>query len=266
MEEQVRQITGGKFDARHIAKFFSNKAVESFSCRLNRKTGTVNKDAGKEYWLINQWDNEGLISTGRDAARQWRKFSLMDMIWLDIIEDLREFGFGMDKIRKVKEQIQISVCDTVQEYPLLEFFVFMIISEHLPVFLKVSLSGDIVFVLQDTLALSMNDGTGKGVVLTVNDYVRQKLPTLYISPCFRRWSELDDSEAELIEMIREGIYQQVGVKLKDGRINLLEGTERIDARQTRIVELLKSEEFQNIELKQELGKVVSVCRTVKRKM
>ena len=53
--------------------------------------------------------------------------------------------------------------------------------------------------------------------------------------------------------------------MKDGRIDLIEGIEHI-YKQTRIIDLLKEGRYQDIELKQENGKVVHVKRTTKRKL
>ena len=58
----------------------------------------------------------------------------------------------------------------------------------------------------------------------------------------------------------------VGKKIKrDGKIEMLESIERI-SEQTRIIDILKDHNYQNIELKQANGKIVCLNRTVKTKL
>ena len=267
MEKQIEQLTDGWFSPEGIKQFYSMKDAQNLSRALNQKIGTVNKGAGKEYRLVNHWDSEGLIPPGRDSNKQWRKFSIMDMIWLDIIEDLRTFGFSIENIRKVKEQLHVKSKDTDATYPLLEFFVFIIISNYNPVFLQIYPDGNLKILLQRGLnEIMKKEKNGKCILLTLNDYVREKLPNLYISPCYINLSDIDDDESSLIETIRTKTFQSIKVKMRKGKIDIIEGTETVAAKNKRIVDLLKDEDYQNIELKQENGKVVCINRTIKRKI
>ena len=45
--------------------------IKALSNALNKKTGMVNKGAGKEYRLINHWDNQEIIPAARDSNKQW---------------------------------------------------------------------------------------------------------------------------------------------------------------------------------------------------
>jgi DNA-binding transcriptional MerR regulator len=267
MDNSIEQLTGGWFSPEGMEKFFALQDVKALSRALNWKIGTVNKGAGKEYRLINHWDKEGLIPSRRDSNKQWRKFSIMDMIWLDIIEDLRAFGFSIENIRKVKEQLHVSYKSTDATYPLLEFFVFTIISNYNPVFLRIDANGKLKILLQRGLNENMkNEENGKCILLILNDYVKEKLPDLYVTPCYINLCDIDDDESSLIETIRAKIFQSIKVKMRGGKIDMIEGTEKIVTKNKRIVDLLKDEDYQNIQLKQENGKVVCINRTIKRKI
>ncbi|MEQ3664188.1 hypothetical protein [Olleya sp.] len=52
---------------------------------------------------------------------------------------------------------------------------------------------------------------------------------------------------------------------RDGRIDMIEGVERIEDR-TKIVDILKQHDYQNIEIKQSDGRIVLINRTVKTKV
>ena len=53
-------------------------------------------------------------------------------------------------------------------------------------------------------------------------------------------------------------FESIKIKMKDGKIGIIEGTEKVTTKNKRVVDLLKGEDFQNIELKQENGKVVYI--------
>ncbi|WP_339625394.1 hypothetical protein [uncultured Winogradskyella sp.] len=76
---------------------------------------------------------------------------------------------------------------------------------------------------------------------------------------------LSAKEVAVLKMIRDSKYHSVTVVKRDGKIEMLEGIERIEEK-TRIIDVLKEHNYQNIELKQANGKIVCLNRTVKTKL
>jgi len=79
---------------------------------------------------------------------------------------------------------------------------------------------------------------------------------------------LDDfspEELQLIKMTRNQKFQSLRIVKRDGRIDMIEGVERIEDR-TKIVDILKQHDYQNIEIKQSDGRIVLINRTVKTKV
>jgi|KNS10NT17metaT_FD_contig_81_336287_length_1187_multi_3_in_0_out_0_2 DNA-binding MarR family transcriptional regulator len=74
-----------------------------------------------------------------------------------------------------------------------------------------------------------------------------------------------EEEIQLIEMTRNQNFQTLKIIKRDGRIDMIESTERIEDR-TRIVDILKQHNYQNIEIKQSDGRIVHINRTVKTKV
>ena len=72
-------------------------------------------------------------------------------------------------------------------------------------------------------------------------------------------------EQQLIEMLRNDKFQSLKVTKKNGRIDMLEGIERIEER-LRIVDILNQHDYQVIEIKQNDGRIVHINRTVKTKV
>ena len=76
---------------------------------------------------------------------------------------------------------------------------------------------------------------------------------------------LSIEETQIIEMIRNEKFQSLKIIKRNGRIDMIEGVERIEEKQ-RIVDILKQHNYQNIEIKQSDGRIVHINRTVKTKV
>ncbi|MDB5086622.1 MAG: DNA-binding transcriptional regulator, MerR family [Mucilaginibacter sp.] len=71
---------------------------------------TVN-DLCISYRTINNWESNGLMLTGRKNSRDWHKFSFVDFIWLNIVFELRQLGFPLKKIQKLKAFLNENIDD-----------------------------------------------------------------------------------------------------------------------------------------------------------
>ena len=71
---------------------------------------TVN-DVCISYRTINNWEANGLMLSERANNRNWHKFSFIDFIWLNIIFELRQLGFPLTKIRKLKDFLNEHIDD-----------------------------------------------------------------------------------------------------------------------------------------------------------
>ncbi|WP_303404665.1 MerR family transcriptional regulator [Zobellia sp. 1_MG-2023] len=76
----------------------------SIHLKLEEKTFRK-KDINISYRLINHYDKMGLIEDKRESQKEWRKFNGFDLIWLNIIEELRNIGISIDNLKLLKENI-----------------------------------------------------------------------------------------------------------------------------------------------------------------
>jgi DNA-binding transcriptional MerR regulator len=54
---------------------------------------------------INHWESEGLLLKQARRGIKWRKFSLIDLLWINIIAELRSFGCPIKTIKAVKKAL-----------------------------------------------------------------------------------------------------------------------------------------------------------------
>ena len=82
--------------------------------------------------VLNHWQKLELLSDSREASNGWNKFSLSETIWINLILKLRNFGFSLKLIKKVKESLSIyGSNEIISKMPLLDFFIsFCLVSEE----------------------------------------------------------------------------------------------------------------------------------------
>lgn len=80
------------------------------------------KSGDFSYRIINHWESNDLLSSERNNGKGWRKYSVMDLVWLYIIQDMRTFGISLDLIKKVKRSLIKTNTDGSGIFPLLEYY------------------------------------------------------------------------------------------------------------------------------------------------
>lgn len=72
--------------------------------------------------ILFHWRKEGILNDYKKETRGWRKFSQIDIYWLAIIKNLREFGFDLKRIKKTKSDLEQYKRYKSEIFPLLEFY------------------------------------------------------------------------------------------------------------------------------------------------
>ena len=83
----------------------SDEKPPKFLGKIKVKTHTI-KDTGLTYRTLNHWAAEGLLDDGRNTqGKGWRKFSLYDRLWIQVIIELRKYGLPFKRIRTIKQRL-----------------------------------------------------------------------------------------------------------------------------------------------------------------
>jgi|GEM_PF-3327092 len=68
----------------------------------------VISDAGVDHRWITHWEKKGLLWDVYEQGK-WRKFHLVEMIWLKAIIKLRGFGVPLDTIKRLRDELMVPV-------------------------------------------------------------------------------------------------------------------------------------------------------------
>lgn len=243
-----------------------NKADYSKLLRLLNEKEYANKYiVNAERRMITHWQDIGLLEDKRNEDTSWKKFSLIDILWMGIIIEYRNLGFANEKIKPVKNFLFQQAEIEKEIMSKLEYSAAQVLAFAKALYLITDVAGNIYLADDYEYVKLLQEGkVTNHIVLSLNQVVKDNISVLFSEPNFNAFAGLNKDEIQVMLILRSESYQSVQVTKKNGEIDMIEGTERINEKD-RIIDILKQHEYQNIEIKQANGKVVLISRTVKQK-
>ncbi len=156
-------IASDWFDNNFFGGFLPSKT--EFKDILNEKRFRLN-DVQVSSRRINYWMEEGIITDDRPNGKGWRKFSISELLWLEIVMKLIKFGVSFDNIRKVKFYLEFyNEMEKISKFPQLDFYVSLCLTQSMPINLLVFDNGEAVIARRSDIDLWKSLGT------IVDDYI-----------------------------------------------------------------------------------------------
>ncbi len=244
--------------------YFTNIKNNKISLILNNRERNIKLET-VTYRQLNSWQKEGLINDNREG-RGWRKFTIIEAIWVRIIKELREFGMGWEQLKITKQSLEFESAKCGVAMPLLEFYTAFAIGNKMPVLL---------LVFKDGVAVPANFSQYKiarefksienHLQINLNEILQSFFPNLDLKPKYKGELPVDIDEMELLAFLRLGNYEKVEITYKSGKMITAEGMQRIDANSL-VSDVIKEHKYQKIEVIIEDGKKISLRRTVKKQL
>jgi len=168
--------------------------------------------------LLNHWYKTGIIDDDRPNGKGWKKFSISELVWVQIVFKLRKFGLDLNRIKLVKNHIDVyNKLDKSSNCFLLDFYVVVAIHSSIPIKLIVFESGqaEIVRQVDIDIANQMQMIPEDFIMIDLN----KVLSNLFKKKDIRADYFQMDSKSPLIKHIESSIskdnIQSVTVRVKD---------------------------------------------------
>jgi len=216
--------------------------------------------------VLNHWENLGLIQPFRQGTGGWRKFSLIEIIWIFIIVNLRELGFPLERILKVREFLSKSIyVNPDTPFPDLEYYCFLCLYKKYPCYILIFNNGQSELVTYPEYLTYLNSQT----MFSKNDsYTTIPLNHLLESffeddakPESALGIHVSKEEAELIIQLRDSKNKSVAVEKDKNGLHQLKIT-KIEDVKSNIMQMVSHSENQDIVIKVRNGKRVDIRREV----
>jgi DNA-binding transcriptional MerR regulator len=243
--------------------YFKDLKSNKISQVLNSKERNVRFDS-ITYRQLNSWEKEGLLIAGREG-REWRRFSIMEAIWVRLIKELRDFGLSREQVKVAKQSLEFESKKCGVAMPLLEFYTAFAIGNKMPVLLLVFKDGVAVPASLTQYKVAKEKAIVENhLQISLNDMLQGMFPELDLKAKENLAMPLHVEEMQLLAFMRLGDFEKVEVRYKDGRMDIIEGTERIAT--NKIAEIMKEQAYDEIKIRRQGGQVTSVLRTRKKKL
>jgi DNA-binding transcriptional MerR regulator len=244
-------------------EYFKNHKTSKISALLNSTERNIKFDT-ITYRQLNSWESEGLLTVQREG-REWRKFSIIDAIWVKIIKELRDFGMSREQLKATKQSLEFESEKCGVSMPILEFYAAFVIGPKMPVLLLVFKDGVAVpcSLTQYKVAKELV-GVENHIQISLNDIMQGMFPGVDLKEKRDMETSLSVNEMELLAYLRIGNFEKIEIKCRNGKMEKFEGTQRVSASK-RIQEILKEDPYQDVQIQTEKGKVTAIFKTVKKK-
>ena len=212
------------------------------------------------YRKLNDWDSKDLLRYSRDKKEGWRKFSVVELIRINLISGLRRFGYDTEKIRKVLDQIYHPEETT---NPSLEKYIINCIEGN-KILLLIDEDENLFFFSEKeaiTHFFPFEHNSSPLLILPFFDYVQEVAKIeLKTSPSSSVAKMLiDEKEKRIIEIIRSNKFEEISIVRSNGENLTIRHKSRIQKSLSNdeIINLIHAREYQKITTATVGGKITS---------
>lgn len=232
-------------------------------------------DSPLTYRQINNLAAVGILSTAQEKEGEWRKFSFAEIVFLEVVHELRRFGFKTEQLaglRKVffkpteRKNLPNSKLPEPAGYAFVAIGLTLL---EVQIILTVNAEGDVEFF--DPTFFGLMQGKNKAFVyIDLNQIVNGVLKkfgskvsfdytTLFDLYLQQTKGLLSEKELELLHLLRNGDYETVEVVMQDGKVKVIRGTtrKRGDFTPADLMKVLEAKGYQTVTAYMQDGKVAT---------
>jgi len=260
-----------KLDERAYQEQMENLSAELINFVLDKdlkhsfQEEKVRKTTEQSKRVLSYWVKKGIVKPAiRTKESAWFYFDRIESFWIDIVTQLREFGFDLNKIASVRttlfheEILHFRMIDFCLMYSILrQPYLMIIFADGKTGFMTAKLYGKEIAV----------KSIAPHLVFNFYAFAKEIFPNNQFT-----WglenpesAELTVAEMKILYYLRTGDYQEIKIRMKDGETYLIEATKKVDL-PTKIVDVIREAKYQNIEIKVENDRIVNISSTEKVKI
>ena len=238
---------------KHIRQFLNKKAERPFKEDFT-------------YRVYNHWEAHNLLDTDRGKkGGGWRRFSIIDIIWINIISRLRKFGVSIENIKKVKNSLSNLSQDKLGQFPQLEFFVTMFFCHKYPFYLLVFESYEAELVTPHQLVLSETSHQLDNFIrINIHNIIQKMYPKKDLTTANESILQLNEQESVLLFEIRTGLFKEMVVRMKDKKIIRLDG--KVANPEKKLHKILMQKNYDTITMTRADGEILDIQQTILKKL
>lgn len=238
---------------------------------INQKTFRV-ASTPLSYRQVNSMDSDNLLPKDEDRKQGWRKFSIKEVVYFLIVQELKKFGFKHIQLKKLwssffRERDLKDDFTAINKYDG-EIAIGCVLCQT-EITLRISSNGEVIFldpVNYNLFPFNSEPYITIGLNSIVNKFLKEigfgDYPTRFSNSSFEENKSVTTSkEKEILDIIRDENYSSIRLTKKDGEVSIIHAekskTDKKDVGSQDILKLIKDGKYQNVTITQMDGKIVN---------
>jgi DNA-binding transcriptional MerR regulator len=207
------------------------------------------------YRIINHWEANKLLTSSRRNNTGWRKYSVMDMVWVYIIKELRLFGFSLEQIVKVKKNLTEKKDRPESVFPVLEYYISLCLYNK-PAYLLIFPHGEVHALSEKEYQLNRElNSAPTYIVIKLNSIIQKIMTGANLKPNYKQDYILSSDEKKAVMLIRLGNVEEVTFVRENGESNVVEaGTNGNESPSEEIIKMIVERNYDSATIKHGAGK------------
>ena len=207
-----------------IEAYCTEKVYKNFRVSVNERRFSAG-ETDITYRMIGHWDESNLLPEGLRENAGWRKFTLVERIWIQIIKHLREFGLSLDKIALARECI-MEWNKKTDTYDMFEYYIFKSWKSTLDPYIIVIADGHAdIATLPEIKSLQNMIGCRDMLLISLAAIIEELGVSVEEK---RNLFNLPDDYIAILSEIQSGNDGDLKIKVKSGKIKEIETTSSIE--------------------------------------
>lgn len=245
--------------------YYGSEGGKKASKALNERRFRVG-DANSR--ILNHWEQEGVIIDPRADGKGWRMYTAIELVWMQIVMDMREFNVPLALLRKVRENLMSNAnglkgCE-YSTMPILELYVRQLTISKRSFELVFTADGAVDIGTSQQIHEFLKKDEAPNLIRIDLSKVVQKVAGHEIDDKRGKLTELSRAEADLVNDVRSGQYPEILLKTAKGKVKSVELKEVLPADNT-MYDLKSDHKFQDVTFSVRHGRKTSVTRSISKK-
>lgn len=228
-------------------------------------------DTPLTYRQINLLDTDKLFPKSRKEKTNWRKFSFIELVYFDVLIELKKFGFEHKQLMKLRDSFFNADVKKGTSSLHIAFAPIAVTCAlgGINITLCIDSEGNINYFDQITLMQKTDDKPE--IRISLNKYVNKLINSIKNGeiPAVESLKDIiqnkidnpkTDKELKLLEIVRNNSFNTIKVKKVNGEISVVYAEEQKDGigiTTKEFEKMVDAKDFQNIELIKRDGKIVN---------
>lgn len=214
-------IFRGETFVSNLSKLMASKQVLKNLETLSQRTCQLDVNL-VSYRTLHHWDSMGLIECGRESSKSgWRKFNLVEVLWLNVIIKFRDLGISLEKIKDAKTLFFEKIPGINLKY--VEYYLVGALYFKQPAFFVMTSDHESEFLSYEELTNAMEVGLlNNSILIHLNPVLNKIFKKIEIGSNFSFKRPVTNEQNTICDVIEQIDFDSIKFSKINGKISDIE--------------------------------------------